>query len=82
MEYGGHTACPYYTSKFGGEYHHWFNSMGIPNSMIVDDWLTAAQQLKQVLAQISQMSSAFESIGFINMVNKSSFSEPSLIPQL
>jgi hypothetical protein len=25
--------------------------MGIPNSMIVDDWFTAAQQLKQVLAQ-------------------------------
>jgi hypothetical protein len=38
--------------------------MGIPNSMIVDDWFTAAQQLKQVLAQMSQMSSVFESIGF------------------
>lgn len=60
----GHTACPYYTSTFGAEYHHWFNSMGIPNSMIVDDWFTAAQQLKQVLAQMSQMSSVFESIGF------------------
>jgi hypothetical protein len=38
--------------------------MGIPNSLIVDDWFTAAQQLKQVLAQMSQMSSVFESIGF------------------
>jgi hypothetical protein len=60
----GHTACPYYTSTFGAEYHHWFNSMIIPNSMIVDDWFTAAKQLKQVLAQMSQMSSVFESIGF------------------
>ncbi len=38
--------------------------------MIVDDWFTAAQQLKQVLAQMSQMSSVFESIGFMMQSEK------------
>ena len=60
----GHTACPYYTSTFGAEYHHWFNEMGIPNSMIVDDWFTAAPLLEQAMAQMSKMSGIFESIGF------------------
>jgi uncharacterized membrane protein YbaN (DUF454 family) len=70
------------------EYHHWFNSMGILNSMIVYDWFAAAQQLKQVLAQLSQMSSVAELTGLTmqsdkyKYVNKSSLSESSLIPQL
>jgi len=44
--------------------------MGIPSSMIVDDWFTTAQQLKQALAQMSQMSSVFESIGFTMQSDK------------
>jgi hypothetical protein len=44
--------------------------MGIPNSMTVDDWFTAAQQLKQVIAQMSQMPSVFESIGFTMQSDK------------
>ena len=62
----GHTACPYYTSTFGAEYHYWFNEMGIPNSMIVDDWFTAAPLLEQALAQMSTMSGIFESISLTN----------------
>jgi len=38
--------------------------------MTVDDWFTAAQQLKQVIAQMSQMPSVFESIGFTMQSDK------------
>ena len=61
----GHTACPYYTSTFGAEYHRWFTHVyRIPNSYIVDDWFTAAATLARCLSQMRTISNVFESCGF------------------
>jgi len=61
----GHTACPYYTSTFGAEYHRWFTHIyGIPNSYIVDDWFTAARTLPQCLSQMQTICNVFEICGF------------------
>jgi hypothetical protein len=59
----GHTACPYYASIFGAEYHRWFTHVyRIPNSNIVA--FTAAATLARCLAQMRTISNVFESCGF------------------
>ena len=67
----GHTACPYYTSTFGAEYHRWFtNIYGIPNSYIVDDWFTAALTLSLCLSQMQTICNVFEICGFTMNASK------------
>lgn len=67
----GYTACPYYTSTFGAEYHCWFTEVyGIPNSYIVDDWFTVALTLALCLSQMQTMCNIFESCGFTMNASK------------